>query len=147
MTLVKTKRDSIISRFKNQEVKYPYFFYEEDPYEVKYSKFADDECYSDDNVTWYYITDENSIKGICALEEQNDEVWIKFLEISATARGQGWGSEFISYIIENTNKRIIRLYPKDTELGNNFYKQFGFKWFGNSEMYYLNWGESPDAAK
>lgn len=147
MTLVKTKRDSIISRFKNQEVKYPYFFYEEDPYEVKYSKFADDECYSDDNVTWYYITDENSIKGICALEEQNDEVWIKFLEISTTARGQGWGSEFISYIIENTNKRIIRLYPKDTELGNNFYKQFGFKWFGNSEMYYLNWGESPDAAK
>ena len=147
MTLVKTKRDSIISRFKNQEVKYPYFFYEEDPYEVKYSKFADDECYSDDNVTWYYITDENSIKGICALEEQNDEVWIKFLEISTTARGQGWGSEFISYIIENTNKRIIRLYPKDTELGNNFYKQFGFKWFGNNEMYYLNWGESPDAAK
>lgn len=147
MTLVKTKRDSIISRFKNQEVKYPYFFYEEDPYEVKYSKFADDECYSDDNVTWYYITDENSIKGICALEEQDDEVWIKFLEISTTARGQGWGSEFIDYIIENTNKRIIRLYPKDTELGNNFYKQFGFKWFGNNEMYYLNWGESPDAAK
>lgn len=147
MTLVKTKRDSIISRFKNQEVKYPYFFYEEDPYEVKYSKFADDECYSDDNVTWYYITDENFIKGICALKEQNDEVWIKFLEISTTARGQGWGSEFISYIIENTNKRIIRLYPKDTELGNNFYKQFGFKWFGNNEMYYLNWGESPDAAK
>ena len=147
MTLVKTKRDSIISRFKNQEVKYPYFFYEEDPYEVKYSKFADDECYSDDNVTWYYITDENFIKGICALKEQNDEVWIKFLEISTTARGQGWGSEFISYIIENTNKRIIRLYPKDTELGNNFYKQFGFKWFGNNEMYYLNWGESPDATK
>lgn len=147
MTLVKTKRDSIISRFKNQEVKYPYFFYEEDPYEVKYSKFADDECYSDNNVTWYYITDENFIKGICALKEQNDEVWIKFLEISTTARGQGWGSEFISYIIENTNKRIIRLYPKDTELGNNFYKQFGFKWFGNNEMYYLNWGESPDAAK
>ena len=147
MTLVKTKRDSIISRFKNQEVKYPYFFYEENPYEVEYSKFADDECYSDDNVTWYYITDENSIKGICALKEQNDEVWIKFLEISTTARGQGWGSEFIDYIIENTNKRIIRLYPKDTKLGNNFYKQFGFKWFGNNEMYYLNWGESPDAAK
>ena len=147
MTLVKTKRNSIISRFKNKEVRYPYFFYEEDPYEVEYSKFVDDECYSDDNVTWYYITDENSIKGICALVEQNDEVWIKFLEISTTVRGQGWGSEFIDYIIENTNKRIIQLYPKDTELGNNFYKQFGFKWFGNSEMYYLNWGESPDAAK
>ena len=147
MTLVKTKRDSIIKRFKDKEAKYPYFFYEEDPYETEYSKFIEDELYSDDNVTWYYITDENSIKGICALENQNDEVWIKFLEISTTARGQGWGSEFISYIIENTNKRIIRLYPKDTELGNNFYKQFGFKWFGNSEMYYLNWGESPNAAK
>lgn len=147
MTLVKTKRDSIIKRFKDKEAKYPYFFYEEDPYETEYSKFVEDELYSDDNVTWYYITDENSIKGICALEEQSDEVWIKFLEISTTVRGQGWGSEFISYIIENTNKRIIRLYPKDTELGNNFYKQFGFKWFGNSEMYYLNWGESPDAAK
>ena len=139
MTLVKTKRDSIIKRFKDKEAKYPYFFYEEDPYETEYSKFVEDELYSDDNVTWYYITDENSIKGICALEEQSDEVWIKFLEISTTVRGQGWGSEFISYIIENTNKRIIRLYPKDTELGNNFYKQFGFKWFGNSEMYYLNW--------
>ena len=147
MTLVKTKRDSIIKRFKDKEAKYPYFFYEEDPYETEYSKFVEDELYSDDNVTWYYITDENSIKGICALENQNDEVWIKFLEISTTARGQGWGSEFISYIIENTNKRIIRLYPKDTELGNSFYKQFGFKWFGNSEMYYLNWGESPNAAK
>ena len=147
MTLVKTKRDSIIKRFKDKEAKYPYFFYEEDPYETEYSKFIEDELYSDDNVTWYYITDENSIKGICALENQNDEVWIKFLEISTTARGQGWGSEFISYIIENTNKRIIRLYPKDTELGNSFYKQFGFKWFGNSEMYYLNWGESPNAAK
>ena len=147
MTLVKTKRDSIIKRFKDKEAKYPYFFYEEDPYETEYSKFVEDELYSDDNVTWYYITDENSIKGICALEEQSDEVWIKFLEISTTVRGQGWGSEFISYIIENTNKRIIRLYPKDTELGNNFYKQFGFKWFGNSEMYYLNWGESPNAAK
>ena len=147
MTLVKTKRDSIIKRFKDKEAKYPYFFYEEDPYETEYSKFVEDELYSDDNVTWYYITDENSIKGICALEEQSDEVWIKFLEISTTVRGQGRGSEFISYIIENTNKRIIRLYPKDTELGNNFYKQFGFKWFGNSEMYYLNWGESPNAAK
>ena len=147
MTLVKTKRDSIIKRFKDKEAKYPYFFYEEDPYETEYSKFIEDELYSDDNVTWYYITDENSIKGICALENQNDEVWIKFLEISTTARGQGWGSEFISYIIENTNERIIRLYPKDTELGNSFYKQFGFKWFGNSEMYYLNWGESPNAAK
>ena len=147
MTLVKTKRDSIIKRFKDKEAKYPYFFYEEDPYETEYSKFVEDELYSDDNVTWYYITDENSIKGICALENQNDEVWIKFLEISTTVRGQGWGSEFISYIIENTNKRIIRLYPKDTELGNSFYKQFGFKWFGNSEMYYLNWGESPNAAK
>ena len=147
MTLIKTKRDSIIKRFKDKEAKYPYFFYEEDPYETEYSKFVEDELYSDDNVTWYYITDENSIKGICALEDQNDEVWIKFLEISTTVRGQGWGSEFISYIIENTNKRIIRLYPKDAELGNNFYKQFGFKWFGNSEMYYLNWGESPNAAK
>ena len=44
---------------------------------------------------------------------------------------RGEHSEII--IIENTNKRIIRLYPKDTELGNNFYKQFGFKWFGNNE--------------
>ena len=69
------------------------------------------------------------------------------LLVRRQVRGQGWGSEFISYIIENTNKRIIWLYPKNTELGNNFYKQFGFKWFGNSKMYYLNWGESPDAAK
>ena len=147
MTLIKTKRDSIIKRFKDKETKYPYFFYEEDPYETEYSKFVEDELYSDDNATWYYITDEGSIKGICALEEQDDEVWVKFLEISAAARGQGWGSEFIDYLIESTDKRIIRLYPKDTELGNSFYKQLGFKWLGDNEMYYLNWGESPDAAK
>ena len=147
MTLIKTKRDSIIKRFKDKEAKYPYFFYEEDPYESEYSKFVEDELYSDDNVTWYYITDEGSIKGICALEEQGDEVWVKFLEISAAARGQGWGSEFIDYLIESTDKRIIRLYPKDTELGNSFYKRLGFKWLGDDEMYYLNWGESPDAAK
>lgn len=147
MTLVKTKRDSIIKRFKDKEAKYPYFFYEEDPYGSEYSKFVEDELYSDDNVTWYYITDEGSIKGICALEEQDDEVWIKFLEISTAARGQGWGSEFIDYLIESTNKRIIRLYPKDTELGNSFYKRLGFKWLGDDEMYYLNWGESPNAAK
>ena len=146
MTLVKTKRDSIIKRFKDKEAKYPYFFYE-DPYETEYSKFVEDELYSDDSVTWYYITDEGSIKGICALEEQDDEIWIKFLEISTAARGQGWGSEFIDYLIESTDKRIIRLYPKDTELGNSFYKRLGFKWIGNDEMYYLNWGESPDAAK
>ena len=147
MTLIKTKRDFIIKRFKDKEAKYPYFFYEEYLYETEYSKFVEDELYSDDNVTWYYITDEGSIKGICALEEQDDEVWVKFLEISAAARGQGWGSEFIDYLIESTDKHIIRLYPKDTELGNSFYKRLGFRWLGDDEMYYLNWGESPDAAK
>ena len=95
----------------------------------------------------HYIIDDGSIKGICALEEQGDELWIKFLEISATIRGQGWGSEFIDCLIEKTNKRIIRLYPKNTELGDSFYKPLGFKWLGNNEMYYLNWGELPNAAK
>ncbi len=147
MTLIKTKRGSIINRFENKKEKYPYFFYEEDPYETEYSKFVEDELYSDDNVTWYYITDTGFIKGICALEEQGDEIWIRFLEISAMDRGQSWGSEFIDYLIETTDKRIIRLYPKDTELGNSFYKRLGFKWVKDDEMYYLNWGESPDAAK
>ena len=147
MTHKKTKRDSIIERFEDKEDKYPYFFYEEDPYEAGYSKFVEDEVYSDDSVTWYYIIDDGSIKGICALEEQGDELWIKFLEISATIRGQGWGSEFIDCLIEKTNKRIIRLYPKNTELGDSFYKPLGFKWLGNNEMYYLNWGELPNAAK
>lgn len=147
MTLIKTKRNSIIKRFENKKEKYPYFFYEEDPYETEYSKFVEDELYSDDNATWYYITDAGSIKGICALEEQGDEVWIRFLEISAGTRGQSWGSEFLDYLIETTDKRIIRLYPKDTELGNSFYKRLGFKWVKDDEMYYLNWGESPDAAK
>ena len=147
MTLKKTKRDFIIERFEDKEDKYPYFFYEEDPYEAGYSKFVEDEAYSDDSVTWYYIVDDDSIKGICALEEQGDELWIKFLEISATIRGQGWGSEFIDCLIEKTNKRIIRLYPKNTELGDSFYKPLGFKWLRNNEMYYLNWGELPNAAK
>ena len=87
MTLKKTKRDSIIERFEDKEDKYPYFFYEEGPYEAEYSKFVEDEAYSDDSVTWYYIVDDNSIKGICALEEQGDELWIKFLEISSAIRG------------------------------------------------------------
>lgn len=147
MTLKKTKRDFIIKRFEDKKAKYPYFFYEEDPYKTEYSKFIEDELYSDNSVTWYYITDDSSIKGICALEEQNEEVWIKFLEISVMARRQGWGSEFIDYLIESTDKRIIRLYPKNIELGDNFYKQLGFKWIGDHEMCYLNWGKSPDATK
>lgn len=147
MILKKTKRDFIIERFEDKKEKYPYFFYEESPYETEYSKFVDDELYSDDNVTWYYIVDDGSIKGICALEKHNDEILIKFLEISATARGQGWGSEFIDYLIENTDKRVIRLYPKNTELGDSFYKPLGFKWLENNEMCYLNWGELPNATK
>jgi RimJ/RimL family protein N-acetyltransferase len=148
MKFSKTKRNTIISRYKGKESKYPYFFYEEDPSAEEYSKFVTDELYADGNVQWYYIVDNSTIVGLCALKEEGEELWIKFIEISTSSQGHGYGAEAVNYIIDKTDKRIIRLYPKNTELGNGFYKQLGFKWLGDSEeMYYLNWGDEPSATE
>ena len=145
MKFVNTKRSAVVSRFKGKEFKYPYFFYEEDPYAEEYSKFVLDDLYADGNVDWYYIVNNNVIVGVCALLEDGEELWIKFLEIDQNHKGEGLGSEAVDYIINASGKQVIRLFPKNEELGDKFYKCLGFKWFGDGEMYYLNWGEAPNA--
>ena len=145
MKLVPKKRAAIVSRYKDRSENYPYFFYEEDPEETEYSKFITDDLYSDDNVKWHYIVDDSTIVGICALAEEKDELWIKFIEISKRYQGNGYGSEAINYIIDKTDKRLIRLFPKDENVGTNFYQKLGFKWLSDDEMYFLNWGPEPNA--
>ncbi|MCF0125585.1 MAG: GNAT family N-acetyltransferase [Clostridia bacterium] len=140
MRLKATKREKIFERYNDKAQNYRYFFYEEDfasEIDIEmfgYSKFLCDEAYSDEKTSWNYIILNDKIVGILGISRKDTDLRIKFIEIHNKLRGKGIGTQVIEFLKSFEGIKTITLYPKNSEIAENFYRPLGFEYIGKEEM-------------